>query len=748
MAEKKNIKSSYTPSEKELQDLRCVYERYQDMKYSRENYAYGNLEGLWDSQEKRWEAYRKDEAMEDWQSDIFIPITTSIIESQLAEVIEQSPMPEITPVGPDDIITAATLDLIYKHTWKKAYSDVEHYKLLRTTFTHGTGIWQESFLDLPRKVKDLVKFDPLKGVEEYKEREIKDYYDVYGENVPLLDFFVDDKARYFEPGPYSARDCIRRYIMHVDDFREYYQGPIWDPMGNAKYVVEGGEVDYDITFTPPKGVRGDEVEVLWYYSRYPDDKFIIVANGVLIRSTPNPYKHKQLPFARSVDYMRVNQFYGKGDVELLESIQDELNTLRRMRTDRLHLDLDKMFKVSNREVLDDEDLIARPHGSIRLDDINGLEPLEYSPIHNSAYLEEDRLKEDAVRVTGINERFQGLDQRGTATEAAILRETTLKRIRAKMRIHEKMFLPRIATQRIANIKQYYSEPMVVDIVGNEKSAEYKQRVKTLRDRGLLEERDGKKMEKRYRTIPLKNKRMTYNSQRNMVFEEKADGWTFFEARPEFIRGEVEIEFKTGSSIPISKPLEQQRTEALLQHPLISIAIERGHYDLGMAADLLLEKHEVNPDTLKPRATQENKPYSLEDNVDPATEIRLAEEQNMLLMQGEDVEPTPFITSRHVQIHIAFMRSPDFQQGVQNDRNVLKAFMRHVAGEVAILKQRERMGEENPAVQSMGGGAQSIGGAAPEGREFPASGIQPSPKKSDVIPGMIEGNSDSMRGMPR
>jgi len=79
--------------------------------------------------------------------------------------------------------------------------------------------------------------------------------------------------------------------------------------------------------------------------------------------------------------------------------------------------------------LSEEDLIARPHGFIPTDDINAIKAVEYNDVPRSVELSMKHLEDDATIATGINPRAQALPTTGTATEAAILKESTLKRIR-------------------------------------------------------------------------------------------------------------------------------------------------------------------------------------------------------------------------------------------------------------------------------------------------------------------------------
>ena len=72
----KDPKEVYNPTGKELELLRFVVRRKQEMGDAR-----AKFEPLWDRWEKAWEAYRPPKAADDWQSDIYIPITTATIEA-------------------------------------------------------------------------------------------------------------------------------------------------------------------------------------------------------------------------------------------------------------------------------------------------------------------------------------------------------------------------------------------------------------------------------------------------------------------------------------------------------------------------------------------------------------------------------------------------------------------------------------------------------------------------------------------
>ena len=86
MAKKQpGIRSHYKPNDSEKSDLRHVYERKTNMGDARAKY-----ENKWDDWEKQYEMWRPEKDPDDWQSNITLPTTTSIVESQTSEIIDQN----------------------------------------------------------------------------------------------------------------------------------------------------------------------------------------------------------------------------------------------------------------------------------------------------------------------------------------------------------------------------------------------------------------------------------------------------------------------------------------------------------------------------------------------------------------------------------------------------------------------------------------------------------------------------------
>lgn len=699
---KAKINQVYNPPENIQFDRKMVYERYTAMRNAR--YINGqNLEALWDKWEKQYEAWRPNKSPDDWQSNIVPPFTTTVVERALAEIVDQTIQPKAVARGPEDVVKAKIINHVKDYTWEIGDGDLNLYAALKEALVLGKTVWQEDYWEDRREVKVLQKFNPETNEEEYVEKEVKDFDDVYGEKVNLRDFFIDPMAKTINMGRQKANDCVRRFIMNFDTFQENFVGTKYDQFGVAKLVKPGGDLNYYQFYNPPEAMdKENQVEVLFYWGRRPD-KLIIVANDIVIRDGPNPYNHKQLPFAEGSDVPRLNGFWARGEPQLLESIQDELTTLRRMRIDRQHMDIFKMFLVSNRETLDEEEAIVSPSRFLYVDDPNNsIKTLEYRDINPSAYMEEDRLKQDGREVTGI----ESPQPSGTATEAAIFKESTMKALRLKIWLLSRELLTNIARLRIPNIVQYYSVPKTVQILGEKRTALYRQ-IRT-NNVELSLTRGGKLM------------------------EQKKRGDFFFIVSPEMITpqyGSYDLKLGGDPTFPISKPLQQQRTGEFLQHPIIAAAIQGGYYDVNKVADFYAEIMDYDPDDLKVEGTGAEEPKVNEDVL-----YELANRENEIMLSGQPKTGTPGATRSHTDIHLAFMSSEQFKQNVTPQ--VIEIFSRHIQEEAKAQEMRSQA-DPNQMMAQFG----ELGRPTPRST---AQGIMEGPTKASN-PSKIIGSEETPMG---
>lgn len=693
-----NQRFIFQPTDEQRKTLNFVYhERYRQMKEAIDRTDAQKKWDVWERQVEQFRNVKTIEESDDWQSRHVSPITPATVYAALAEMVDQNIKPFYTPAGLEKEAKATLMQHIWDYGWFVSNSDLMMYDVYWDCLGLGTCVTQEYYRQDRRLVRDIIVGKDEQYAE--KEREVFDYDDIFGAVVKMQDFFVDELARDFD-GEYAARDCIRRYIMDIDDFYLMYKDTKWDQYGNAKYVRPGGDTAHYEYYEPPDGIdKSRQVEVLHYWSIKPRDRFVIVANDVVVRDGPNPYKHKQLPFVRWTDIRRPHSFYGKGEPELLQSVQDEMNTLRRMIIDRNHLDIDKMFLVSNKIGLTDEDLIARPHGLIPTDDVNGAKPVEYGDIPRSVEVSLQALEDDAVIVTGINPRQQTLPDSATATQAALIKEATLKRIQLKLWLAQQQSFIRMAQLRTENFLQFYSQPRLEKIVGDAASQEYQQQVQEAQEQGLLTtDEKGNNYIIKNKQISVKGVKIAKDTLGNLSFQPH-NGYSSFTLDPnDFLplaRGGYTIRFDGGPNIQISKPLQQQQDLELFDR-FAPIAMQMpSSYDIVKLGDMVLRDANKNPHDLRPdQAPPDDDAQLLQQS------LQLAQIENAALLQGKDVPPTPYAQPAHTRIHLLQMNTePVKSMDINNP--IKKNFTQHIMGEMMAQQQRMQQGATPPAPQSMG-----------------------------------------------
>lgn len=533
-----------------------VLDRMEKMKRKRAEY-----ESDWKEAEQQRMMWRKGRKKDEWRADLRLPDTFSIIETAKTEMVNNSPGVSYQPRESGDVLKAEKLNKIFEYTWEIGNGDLELIKFVDDCLVYGLAIgeeyWRQDFVE-QKEIEDfdLETFKP----KSWKMKEKIEFDDAYFESIPIWSFYWDPMGDSLK----NCKDVCKRLVMPLEDFQKKYK-----KFPKSKKVSAGGDTFRPEWFKPVGNLDDLEVEVLHYYNKVKD-LYLILANGILLTDADNPipYKHKDFPFVRSVDIMLAHSFVGMGEPKVMKCLQEERDTLRNMRLDTTHLNIQKQYIVDDRLELDDEDLVAKPHGIIR-GPIDSISVIPQQPMGAEAFREEEFINDDIIKATGIDIRMQGVEGRAdTATEVAILKESSLKRIRLKLKLLEKMALYRLARLRLANVQQFYSIPKVVEIIG---------------EGGKIEETDT------FRSIGFKHPKGTYE---------------WFTANPEDIIGDYDIIVIPGSTLPVSKALEAQKRINLFDRLVGSPDIDQRELNR-----MLIMAHDEDPDKLltKPQPQQGGMP---------------------------------------------------------------------------------------------------------------------------------------------
>ena len=674
----------YKPNKRRRQIRRQVYERYYDL---RDAPARTEAEADWEIADKEYGMITDAVDPADWRSHLHLPDAFSAIQTQAQETIERKSRPHLIATEESDEPIQEFANSALTYNMNTTGYDYQYFLAKLSASIRGTAFLMDYWRTDKRIVKDPTSVDEETGEIVYKDKEITDFDDDYTEWVPNEWIYPDEKADHID----NAIDMVRREVLNIDEFHRIYgEKPGYF---DTEWVKRGGDTsNRSVIFQLPKDVTEEDVEILHYYNRSIDAEWV-VANNVTIFDSPLQTKHKELPLAVVYQYRIPGKFYGMGIPKVLHMLSEERNSIRNLNMDRQKMQLNKMFLHNSSFDLDDEDLVTRPHGLISVD-TNGqdirqaITPIEYGDVAPSYFRTEEILLEDIRRASGIDDRISVSNSGTTATQAAIVKESTLKRINLISIATEMDTVIRIGKLKWSNIQFFYGVPRLERITQDN------------------EERE----EKVSRTMSVQGKKfqiVTDEGKKRLKMED-VKGSSALSLKPEmakFLQGSFDISVDADIFTPVSKAIEQtKKTEMfslLLSNPA-TLAV----MDVNSATADLLAVNNIKPDKWLKNADNNRMDMMM-----------LAESENMVMGAGQPLSGTEGATEDHTMVHLMYTSTAEFQQLPDQIQEII---MDHImqehdknpaTGKSADLMKQYGMGGDQLAGGAMGQMAGAIPGMA-------------------------------------
>jgi hypothetical protein len=195
-------------------------------------------------------------------------------------------------------------------------------------------------------------------------------------------------------------------------------------------------------------ITGDEDEdpMVDIYEHWENDHLIVTANhSVKLRDEENPFglkgKEKRKPYIVAIDYLLINELWQIGETEMIQDLQNEITTLRRMRTDVNNLVINPMWIVNRTADVNEAELgLSRPGGFIHAMPQNGSlsDAVTQLKVGNTTALSSEEfqlLLKDAERVTGQYDYSVGAspERRETMGAVSLLQSAANMRFDIKVR---------------------------------------------------------------------------------------------------------------------------------------------------------------------------------------------------------------------------------------------------------------------------------------------------------------------------
>jgi len=521
-----------------------------------------------------------------------MPLAKSFVEAKTSEEVKAMNEYEYTPVKSNkDSWKVELIKDVNAHVDRRIKKRAKRHRMTRNKNIDGLSLKRKGYRKTMRWIKERVESDDdARGVV-YKRILVPMYDDLFEDMVSPFEFAIDPNKTLDE-----AMDCVHTHIENPESFKEIYGH---DPRFiNVDKVKPGAKFTFDNqgNFVLEESIKDDSIVIEEYFNKILDE-WVMVANGVLITpvteearmkddkpildsegneekvfiANPLPDDHKELPF---VSYHNDTQFVIEifGDPSIVSPDGEAVSSASILEDEEVFwtrgdplsmrelIQLDTGFtramfrnlKISSEVIVaTDKGYKFKNKGWKTGDQAVGMKgKFEVVRLAESTAGDIrqmlDYLFTNKVLLIGIDPRNLSQDAKTkTATEAAIMRETSMARLENGIEYNEENGETRDGMITFKLIQQYYSKPEVVRITGLESEEELK------RFDEVEEDEDGKALAgKRYRLIPTSLKLKERRKKRKdgtykYYLSEDETGVNSFLSRPEYVRSsEVDITVST------------------------------------------------------------------------------------------------------------------------------------------------------------------------------------------------------------
>jgi hypothetical protein len=389
------------------------------------------------------------DAQSEFGPELFIPMCFSTVETIVPAMLASNPEMTVLPRTLSSETNTPTIKGLIEAQQEQIKYPLKLQTIAKDGLIYGTGIQKTRWKKEYRVQKSMV---PSAGPNGMVQAEVlhEIFDDPDADAVDPIDFIVDPFCANidFAEGAYHRTWRSTRYVKRMvesqqwrnldglsdDQLNALADGKKYDEVWNERKTA--GDPTHGAGVSPA-GAAGKQAvhEVLEFHDG--DQVVTILDRQVIVASGPNPNWHGELPFQVFRPTEVTHEFHGIGEIEPIEQLQEELNTLRTQRRYNADLVLQRTFAYMDGHV-DREDIQFGPGYAIP---VNGdprelLFPIPVGDIPASGYEEEDRIGADIDRTSGISDVIAGAGLSGggdTATGVQLVQSAASRRIENKTR---------------------------------------------------------------------------------------------------------------------------------------------------------------------------------------------------------------------------------------------------------------------------------------------------------------------------
>lgn len=430
---------------------------------------------IWKRSYNNWRG-KLDTNMFPWRSKLFIPWSFTVVETIIPKVFARDPKwravagnPDFPQDGPQ------TVQDLLSYQWTRANMRIKMYDYIKDSLMYSKGFAKISW---NFKTKTKTMMEPVVGKDDKItfEKKVKSEIEHDDPNIEIVDpfdLYIDPDATSAGYGG-NAEYMIHRKTMSMKEIEDNPNYENTDKIKQASYADQYMDklMRYDDN-VPQKDKHKDLVEILEYWER---DRLIVIANrSVVLRDSPNPYHHKEIPFVELDDYRDPHKLYGQSELSVIDPLQREVNSIRNQRRDYDNLALNPVVRMVPGTLRNPNSAVMAPGNVWMVSDLSSMDVFALPQLQGTATDIEAQTARDIKMAVAIDEIGIGLlpdnPQRRSATEVVTAQSMAGKRFAIKIALLEEA-VKKIGQLVFALNQQFLDQERMIQIVGERGAQEW------------------------------------------------------------------------------------------------------------------------------------------------------------------------------------------------------------------------------------------------------------------------------------
>lgn len=465
MATKKQEKS-----QKSAQQL--VTDRFERAR----NYRVTSQDDIWKRSYNNWRGIL-DQSLYPWRSKLFIPWSFTVVETIIPKVFARDPKWRALARNPDFEPDAPQVvqDLL-SYQWNRMGMRLKMYDYIKDSLMYSKGFAKVSW---NFKTKVTTVEEPVVGKDDeitfktVRKSEIE-HDDPLVEVIDPMDIYIDPDATSCGYGG-NAKYIIHRKTVPLKDIKDNPNYKNVDKIQQSNTYPDQYEdkLSRYRDNIPQKDKHSDLVEIFEYWER---DRLIVLANrSIVLRDSPNPYHHKEIPFVELDDYRDPHRLYGQSELSVIDPLQREVNAIRNQRRDYDNLALNPVIRMVPGTLRNPNSAVMAPGNVWMVSDLASMDVFTLPQLQGTATDIEQQTAQDIKMTVAIDEIGIGLlpdnPQRRSATEVVTAQSMAGKRFAIKIALLEEA-VKKIGQLVFALNQQFLDQERIIQITGERGAQEW------------------------------------------------------------------------------------------------------------------------------------------------------------------------------------------------------------------------------------------------------------------------------------